>query len=101
MSTKRLIIILTVFASLATVLVGLAAGSGGKSDRRQQPQQQKGAGTPSGPTTSSPRQNPDATMKYWTPDRMKRAHPLPIGIPGAGPQPDGPGGSGSTAPSHR
>jgi hypothetical protein len=96
MSPKRLIIILVFLASLATVLVGLAAGSGGSSDHPQHKEKT------SGPTTSSPRQNPDATARYWTPDRMKHAQPLPIGIPGGGTQPGGLGGSGgSTAPSHR
>jgi hypothetical protein len=78
MSPKRIIIILTLFAALATVLVGFAAGSGRGNDQQRQ------KGTKSGPIKGSPRLSPGETERYWTPERMRHARPAPMGVPGPG-----------------
>ena len=94
MSPKRLIIIVALLAALATALVGFAAGGSNGND------QQRPKGTSSGPISSSPRQNPEATKKYWTPERMKHARPPRMSIPGGSKNsgPDRPGQSGSASP---
>ena len=105
MSLKRLILLLVVLGSIAAVVVGLAAGSGGDGKRvpegtRQGHGNRAPKATNQDPVKRSRPSKPDTAEKYWTPDRMKHAKPLPIGIPG-GKQRGGSGeGGGSTAPSH-
>jgi hypothetical protein len=105
MSFKRLILLLIVIGALAAVLVGLAAGGGGGGKRQPKSTPRNAvlptaAGKQQGSVKQSrPSKSSDAE-KYWTPDRMKNAKPLPIGIPG-GKQRGGSGqGGGSTAPAH-
>jgi hypothetical protein len=103
MSLKRFILILIVLGAAAAVIVSFAAGGGDGGKRHQNGGVQSHQnGTHPAPVQRSRAENPDATEKFWTPDRMKRARPLPIGIPGGKKQPGGSGGDGgSSAPSHR
>jgi hypothetical protein len=89
MSLKRLILLLALLGAVAAVAVRFAAGSGGN-DRQQK-----------APVKRSPPVSPNPTENYWTPERMKHARPLPMGIPGGRTQPDGSNGSDSSAPAHR
>jgi hypothetical protein len=98
MSFKRLVVLLVVIGAFAAVVASLAAGSGGSGHKPTGPPP---AGTRPSGVERSPSLDPKATEKYWTPDRMKGAKPVPIGIPGGPLHPPSSGDSGgSTAPSH-
>jgi hypothetical protein len=97
MSTKRLIIVLVLFLGVAGLLVGFAAGSSGHKKNTQKQPPSKGT------TRGGSTMGPDATKKYWTPERMKNARPAPMNVPGGSKSSPSDSGqtSGSSKPSGR